>query len=198
MVAGVSPPLVHDGLRMAADELEHARLSLDVCAAVGASGPPVVDRAELRMPERHGLAVELDLAPNVVRLGCLGETVAVPLFRLLRRQCTRAPAVVALDRILRDEGRHRTFGWSVLDWLLESPASATVRTEVDAQLPDALTGLVLAYGTRDDGHPLTSDERAWGLASPSEYAEVLASTLQDVILPELAARGFEPTPPVLH
>ena len=54
----------------------------------------------------------------IVRFFCVGESVAVPLFRMLRERCSVPIARRALDRVMRDEPRHRQFGWDVLDWLL--------------------------------------------------------------------------------
>ncbi|MFT3922445.1 MAG: hypothetical protein QM778_07925 [Myxococcales bacterium] len=36
-------------------------------------------------------------------------------------------ARTALDRILRDEVRHREFGWAPLAWLLETPLGDAFR-----------------------------------------------------------------------
>ena len=60
-------------------------------------------------------------------LFCLGETVAVPLFSHLRERCTESLPRAALDRILRDEVRHRDFGWDLLDWLCTSSIGDEVK-----------------------------------------------------------------------
>ena len=81
-----------------------------------------------------------------VRVFCLGETVAVPLFRHLRERCTTPLAKEALDRILRDEVRHRDFGWDLLDWLLVSPIADQVVAWVTAALPGMLVEIEASYG----------------------------------------------------
>ena len=123
----------------------------------------------------------------------LGETVAVPLFRHLREPCTHPVAKSALDRILRDEVRHRDFGWDLLDWLLCIDDS--VGSRVASHLPAMFADLERSYGTgndavtADDG-VMTAEDRAWGLAPPREYAEILARTFHRDFLPRFAARDI--------
>jgi hypothetical protein len=42
----------------------------------------------------------------------------------------------------------------------------------------------------DDG-AMTDEDRAWGLAPPRDYAEILARTVERDYRPRLAARGIE-------
>jgi hypothetical protein len=130
-----------------------------------------------------------------VRVFCLGETVAVPLFRHLREPCTQPVARAALDRILVDEVRHRDFGWDLLDWLCASPIGVGVPVIVQRDLPAMLGELEASYGTRNptvasDAGEMTDAERAWGLAPPREYAEILAQTIERDYRPRFAARGI--------
>jgi hypothetical protein len=126
---------------------------------------------------------------------CLGETVAVPLFSHLREHCTQPSARAALDRILRDEVRHRDFGWDLLDWLLASPIAGAVAPFVADHLPAMLAELDESYGrgnptVADDTGEMTAAERAWGLAPPREYAEILTETIEKDYRPRFAARGL--------
>lgn len=189
--AGAPPELIDAGLAIVADELAHSRLSSEVYAAAGGSEPPAIDRAALALP-RGEAPLEHALLRATVRVFCLGETVAVPLFRHLRERCTVAPARAALDRILRDEVRHRDFGWDVLDWLcLVDPAAPA---QVTAMLPAMLAEVDASYGRTNpavagDAGDLSEDERAWGLAPPREYAAILAATIEKDYRPRFAARG---------
>jgi hypothetical protein len=191
---GASPDLIADGLRIVTDELKHAELSHAVYVDAGGTEPPVIDREQLGLPRNPGRPLELDVVSFAVRIFCLGETVAVPLFRHLRERCTEAVARAALDRILRDEVRHRDFGWDLLDWscaMLGDDAIALVARE----LPGMLAELESSYGAQnpavasDDGE-MTDPERAWGLAPPREYAVILAQTLEKDYRPRFAARGI--------
>jgi hypothetical protein len=192
--AGAPPDLIDAGLAIVADELAHSRLSHDVYVAAGGTAPPALDRTQLELQRRDG-SLELAILRTAVRVFCLGETVAVPLFRHLREGCTEPVARTALDRILRDEVRHRDFGWDLLDWLLATPLAADIPTWVGRELPAMLAELEQTYGllnavvAEDDG-AITSDERAWGLAAPRDYATILGKTIAKEYRPRFAARDI--------
>jgi hypothetical protein len=191
--AGAPPDLIEAGLAIVADELVHSQLSHAVYTEAGGSQPPAIDRTQLGIARTHDV-LELDILRAAVRVFCLGETVAVPLFSHLRERCTQTTARAALDRILRDEVRHRDFGWDLLDWLCASPIGEQVPQLVGAQLPAMFAELEQSYGTgnetiaNDDGE-MTEAERAWGLAPPREYAEILAQTIDKDYRPRFSARG---------
>lgn len=192
--AGAPPDLIDAGLAIVADELVHSRMSHDVYVAAGGTAPPAIDRDGLGLPRRH-TQLELDILRVAVRVFCLGETVAVPLFSHLREDCTEQVARDALDRILRDEVRHRDFGWDLLDWLLSTPLEDAIPGLVEAALPEMLAELEATYGTgnaavaADDGS-LTAAERAWGLAPPRDYAGILARCIEKDYRPRFAARSI--------
>ncbi|NVB78779.1 MAG: ferritin-like domain-containing protein [Kofleriaceae bacterium] len=192
--AGAPPDLIDQGLAIVADELVHSQMSHAVYTAAGGTKPPAIDRDQLGLA-RTTEALELDILRAAVRVFCLGETVAVPLFSHLREGCTEPTARAALDRILRDEVRHRDFGWDLLDWLCVSPIGESVPSLVAEQLPAMLGELEASYGTgnptvaRDDGE-MTEADRAWGLAPPREYAAILAQTLEKDYKPRFLARGI--------
>lgn len=190
--AAAPPDLIEAGLAIVADELVHSRMSHEVYLAAGGTLPPAIDREQLGLA-RTSPQLEVDILRAAVRVFCLGETVAVPLFSHLRSRCTEPVARAALDRILRDEVRHRDFGWDLLDWLstiLDAPALVT------PTLPAMLRDLEGSYGTgnptvaTDDGE-MTPAERAWGLAPPRDYAAILAETVEKDYRPRFAARAIE-------
>jgi hypothetical protein len=192
--AGAPPDLIDAGLAIVADELVHSRMSHEVYIETGGTEPPAIDRTQLGIA-RGSEVLELDILRTAVRVFCLGETVAVPLFRHLREGCTKPVARAALDRILRDEVRHRDFGWDLLDWLLASPIGDQVPALVAEQLPAMFGELEQSYGTAnptvaDDTGEMTDAEREWGLAPPREYAEILAQTIEKDYRPRFSARGI--------
>jgi hypothetical protein len=192
---GAPPDLIDDGLRIVKDELEHARLSHETYVAAGGEAPPALDRTRLGLVRRPDVELELDLLRAAVQVFALGETVAVPLFKHLREACTVPIARDALDRILRDEVRHRDFGWNLLDWLLTTPLRAELPARVLAELPAMFAQLERNYGEAGPGVavPMTDDDRAWGLAPAGEYAEILRRTFDRDYLPRFTARGIDPT-----
>lgn len=200
--AGAPPDLIDAGLAIVADELAHSRLSHEVYAAAGGAAPPALDRDALgllRTASGTGEVepLERDILRVAVRVFCLGETVAVPLFRHLRERCTEQVARTALDRILRDEVRHRDFGWDLLDWL--TTLADDIPERVTAALPQMFAELEASYGTAnqavaDDDGAMTDEERAWGLAPPREYAEILARCVERDFVPRFAARDIHVRP----
>lgn len=190
--AAAPPDLIDAAHAIVADELVHSRMSHEVYTAAGGTAAPAIDRAQLGLA-RTGDTLELDLLRAGVRVFCLGETVAVPLFRHLRERCTEPAPRDALDRILRDEVRHRDFGWDLLDWACTLPIDAPAW--VTAQLPAMLAELEASYGAGnptvagDDGE-MTELERAWGLAPPREYAAILARTIEKDYRSRFAARSI--------
>ncbi|MEO6772204.1 MAG: ferritin-like domain-containing protein [Kofleriaceae bacterium] len=189
--AGAPPELIDAGLAIVADELAHSRLSHEVYAAAGGTTPPVLVREHLGLP-RHDAVLELDLLAAVVRVFCLGETVAVPLFNHLRAACTEPIARAALDRILVDEVRHREFGWDTLDWLATTAIGDRIPAWITAHWPALHGELVATYGT---GNPatasttITAADRAWGLAAAADYVEILTRTIEKDYRPRFLARG---------
>jgi hypothetical protein len=190
--AGAPPDLIDAGLAIVNDELAHSRLSHEVYTAAGGATPPALDRDRLGLT-RTTAPLEDDILATAVRTFCLGETVAVPLFKHLREKCTHDAARAALDRILRDEVRHRDFGWDLLDWLLTIDDAVAAR--VTAMLPQMMTELERSYGignqvvAEDDG-AMTDEDRAWGLAPPKDYAKILARTIDRDYRPRFEARGI--------
>ncbi len=131
------------------------------------------------------------LVSAITRFFCVGETVAVPLFRMLRERARVPVARRALDRILRDEARHRQFGWDTLDWLLLHDEDDVAR-RVAIELPAVLADVKAAYGTAHDqpSPTLREDVMAWGMAGPAEYGLTLAVALDRDVVPRFSARGL--------
>jgi hypothetical protein len=194
---GASPDVIDAGLRIVEDELVHSRMSHQVYADAGGSEPPMIDRGTLELARRD-VPLEHDVLRVVVRVFCLGETVAVPLFSHMRAACTVPSARAALDRILRDEVRHRDFGWMALDWLLTTPLGPAIPALLDAALPGMFAELEQSYGTGNPAFSESADlpdaDRAWGLAPPRDYADILHRTFTRDYQPRFAARGIDATP----
>lgn len=171
---GASPDLIRAGNRIVDDELVHAEMSRKVWAAAGGEAPPVLDRATLGLRREHA-ALEFDVVSAMTSVFCLGETVAVRLFSHLRRRATVPVARRALDRILKDEVRHRDFGWIALEWILERPGAGEMRAVIERGMPGWIADLEKNYGDDLEGgiQSVTGDERSWGVAPWREYTAIL-------------------------
>lgn len=191
--AGASPDLILGGLRIAADEIDHADLSMETYLAAGGAGMPQLSRESLALPRAEGEPLEFDIARVGVDAFCLGETVAVPLFKNLREKCTVPVARKALDRILRDEVRHRDFGWSLLEWLLESPAGAELRALIVRELPRWFARVRQSYAPAfaRTYNAIAESDRAWGLMPPARYVDVVERTFTRDWSPRFAKLGID-------
>jgi hypothetical protein len=191
---GVSPTLIEAGLRIVKDELAHARLSHQVLVDAGGAGAPPIARESLAIRDgRPNDPLEIRATRAAVEIFCLGETVAVPLFSALRKGCTVRSARRALDRILKDEVRHRDFGWNLLDHLLELPYAPVVRETVERELGRMLAAVARSYAPEgaEKRAEVADADRAWGLMPVARYAEILARTVDRDYAPRFAKRGFD-------
>ena len=189
---GASPDLIQAGLRVVRDELAHAELSHRAFIAGGGAGGPQLARESLELARHPSEPLELDVARVCVDVFCLGETVAVRLFKELRERARAPAARRVLDRVLRDEVRHRDFGWALFGWLLETPSGPAVRALVTRELPGyfaRVRGLYAPASYRDA--PLADEELAWGLMPVKRYAEVLAKTYERDYVPRFAKVGID-------
>ena len=182
---GASPDLIREGLRIVEQELGHAELSLEVLAAAGGTPPAPVDRRTLALVT--GEPLELAVVRGTVELFCLGETVAVPLFRRMLRGTTEPVVRRALRKILADEAEHRRFGWDALEWLLGGIPGA--REVLQAELPAMLARVRASYGAGVET-ALSDDARTWGLLAPAEYGEELEWATRRWYRPRFAALGL--------
>ncbi|MFT3775642.1 MAG: hypothetical protein QM820_60620 [Minicystis sp.] len=166
-------------------------------AAAGGSAALEIRRGILCLPRPCG--EEEPLEHDVLRAGveifCLNETVAVPLFRALRASARVPVARHTLDQVLRDEVRHRDFGWLLLDWLLTLPSAPRLRAILDAELPLMLARVRANYTPPPGADPaeLTDDERAWGLMPSADYGEILLRAVERDYVPRFAKRGIDAT-----
>jgi hypothetical protein len=189
---GASPDLIRAGLRIAADELTHADMSHRVYLAAGGEAPPTLKRETLGIASSRTL-LEHDVARVCTEVFCLGETVAVPLFKELRQGCTVPVARRALDRILRDEVRHRDFGWMLLTWLLDTPLGADLRRAVALELPSHFARVRANYAPAAAAQAKSVDpaDAAWGLIAPAKYGDVLRRALDRDYVPRFAKVGID-------
>lgn len=189
------PDLIADSRRIVGDEMVHAEMSHVTFVAAGGSEAPKLVRESLALP-RSGAPLEHDVLRHGVEVFCLGETIAVRLFKRLRQHCTAPSARRALDRILRDEVRHREFGWTLLEWLLSTPLASELGALLGDELPPMLRRVRKNYGALDAPPARAKDEfsesdRAWGLMPLIEYAEAVEETIVRDYTPRFRALGID-------
>lgn len=189
---GASPDLIHDGLRIVADELAHADLSFKTFVAAGGTSVAPIARESLALRVKAGEQLEEAVTRWGVEVFCLGETVAVPLFKVLREACVVPSAREALDRVLRDEVRHRDFGWTLLEYLVSTPHETLVRTVVDRELTGMFARVQRNYAPvgGEANTTIPDADRAWGLMPIARYRQILERTYERDYRPRFERLGF--------
>lgn len=191
---GAPRELIDDGLRIVADELDHAELSAAVCQAAASAQQPKLAQEQLQLQVGTGSLQRRCLAA-CLEVFCLGETLAVPLFAELRRECIVPAARAVLDRVLKDEVRHRAFGWELLDYLLERFPQELAAAQ--SLLLPAFARLTDTYGSQAS-LAITSAERAWGLMAPAQYGRILLEATEREFRPRFRERGLSLEAPHPH
>lgn len=180
---GASPTLLHEATRIVDDELVHAEQAFAVLGQAG-GGSDVTLGGDLGVEPEPGLSLLGNVCVLGTRVFCLGETVAVRLFKRLRQGASVEAARVALDRVLVDEVRHRDFGWLLLEWLAQQPTWPELKQLLEERLPAWFEELRLSYGSSQA--PFDETARAWGLMSHAEYRQALDETVERDYVPRFA------------
>ncbi len=189
---GASPDLIRAGLAIVDDELVHAEMSHQAAVAAGSTTPPRLPRETLCLPRAPEEPLERDVLRACVRSFCVGETLAVPLFSAMRKECSVPVARACLDRVLLDEVRHRDFGWTLIEWLFEAcPMGQELREQTRRELPPYLEMRGRLYTAELERAPMTSDERAWGLLPHPRYGEIWRRAIERDFRPRFARVGVE-------
>ena len=183
---GVSHELVHTGLRVVRDELDHAELSTDAMRSYGGDTSPALAVDALALPPRAEGPLA-SLVDTLLRNFCVGETLAVPLFQAMWQGVTDEVARAVVQRVLRDEAVHRQLGWDLLDELIElDPGVVRFAT---GRVDDHLASAEASYAASPDDAELGPAERAAGLLAGSEYHRISWDTVRQDIAPRFDARG---------
>ncbi len=185
--AALPEDLIEAALRIVGDELAHARLCHGcLCELGGAPTPAALNPNELAEPAPDGVLPAL--VDSVVKNFCVGETLAVPLFDVMRRQSSHPAVEPVLLRVVRDEAVHRAFGWDALDALIAVHGEG-VRARVRASLPEVLSAFRAAYAAEGAVGGVWSDaERAAGLLDLAQYRSVFWDTVRGDLRRRFARR----------
>ena len=185
--------LVRLGLAIVEDELTHAELSQAVYLAAGGRAPARLQRERLGLQLGANEPLEHAVARVGLEVFCLGETAAVRLFSRLRQGCAEPVAQQALERILKDEVKHRDFGWTLLEWLFSTDHAAQVAALAAAQLPRMFARLRSNYGFDQLAASAAPDPLAqrWGLMPAAEYAQALLDCFERDYVPRFRAHEID-------
>jgi hypothetical protein len=184
----------HDGAAearaFADEERRHGILCGSVVVAAGGEAKAVVPAPRM-LPEHRDTTMRAAVVRNVLSIACLSETVAVALIGAEREEMPDGPLRTLLTEIWADEVGHARFGWSLVDRLLPRLTDAE-HAAVSRYLPVALRHLE----AHELSHlPVTSEPpeegKTYGVCSGREARSLFADTVNEVIVPELRARGLD-------
>lgn len=174
--------------RFAAEEREHGALCGAVVEAAGGEArAPALPIREL--PAHADTTPRAAALRNIISICCMSETVAVSLIGAERLEMPPGPLRELLTKIWSDEVGHARFGWRLL---------ARLYPELTAAEIDAIAHyLPLAFGSLE-AHELAhiplnewpDRGAAYGLCGGADARTLFFETVDEVIVPQLAALGL--------
>ncbi len=114
------------------------------------------------------------------------ETLALECFKAMAKADLEPVVRRAVDRIVRDEARHRRLGWELVRALL---ALTGERAWLESLAPAAIRGVLACYPA-DTAAPSAGEAR-WALLSGAAYASAVASAPRGPISTQLARNGLD-------
>jgi hypothetical protein len=185
---GADPRVLRIVARADDDEIEHARICLDVASRYRGSKEPWPAGRPLVVPDYKVDDDRLRAALHLVALSCLNETIAsVRLGETLRE--TESPVVKsAIHAILEDEVQHARAGWAHLASAHVTPA---LKSEVAWRLPAMIR--VSIEGTMFENAHIP-EMPAHGLPTHASTKRVALATVRDVVTPGFASVGIQHAP----
>jgi hypothetical protein len=178
---GADPNVLRIVARADDDEIEHARICLDVASRYRGSQEPWPTARPLHVPDYKVDDDRLRAALHLVALSCLNETIAtVRLGETLGE--TESPVVKsAIRAILEDEMEHARVGWAHLASTHVTPA---MKSEIAWRLP-AMVRVSIAGTISENGALPEMPEH--GLPPLDSTKRVAAAAVRDAVAPGFAA-----------
>ncbi len=165
---GAPLEMVEEASRAQLDEVRHAADALGLArrfgAEVGRFGTLELDGA---LEGRDLRTVTLD----VVREGCINETVGVLLAMAARDAAVDPEVKRVLSTVVEDETRHAELAWSFVRWAIDQPEQKGGGAALKAEVLAMLGGFSAAGGTVPTA-PDAEALRGWGIVDATEQRRV--------------------------
>jgi hypothetical protein len=190
--AGAPVDLIGMAGRFVADEMVHTELNARMAAEVGGGVPVRHDPGNMVAARDPGLSSAAWACELAIRIGCVGETFALPILSGVRDVTTDPLVRAVLSRIVKDEGPHGRIGWLVLDWALPR-LNAAEREHLGGAATDAIDALTPLWSGPDDIGIDAATQHALGWMTPPVYREVALRAVSHRVREPLRARGLHVT-----
>jgi hypothetical protein len=172
----------------AAEEREHGALCGAVVEAAGGEAAAFVDPPRA-VPRHADTTPRAAIARNILSICCMSETVAVALIGAERLEMPEGSLRELLSRIWADEVGHARFGWR---WIARTWGELTddERDAVARYLPIAFAHLEAHELAHIPLREWPDEGVAYGLCGGADARTLFYETVEDVIIPQLAAHGL--------
>ena len=198
---GAPIELIGAATRLITDECRHAELCARMADLLGGRGDHHVTHRGLSL-----LAEESDpwlqIAFSVLEVCCFGETLSIPMLESIELVATDETPRAIAKIISADEAYHARYGWEVMSWLVPK-LNAKQRARIQARLPTTFAHFERVLGASPkvleglagqdvEIEPATLNSPPnLGTLSMLQYAAIFYHTVQEQLLPQLEALGFD-------
>jgi hypothetical protein len=172
-----------------ADEVLHVELASRLAMELGGGAPIAIDFEAMSNPQPPGLEARQHASELVVRVACIAETLSGA-FAVETLSVVEHPLMSAIvERIARDESRHKRLGWLYMDWAVQEMDDAE-RARLGRVATDAIHRISPVWQRAGSGAPT----HMLGWLEPDAFREKALATIRDEIVAPLVRLGILPLP----
>lgn len=200
---GAPVELIGAATRLITDECRHAELCARMADLLGGRGDHHVPQRGLSLLEEEA-DPWLQIALSVLEVCCFGETLSIPMLESIEMVATDETPRAIARIIAADEEYHSRYGWEVMAWLMPR-LKPKQRARIQDRLPMTFAHFERVIGSspkmlealagQDVEISPSTPESAPNLGTLSilQYAAIFYHTVQEQLLPQLEALGFDAT-----
>jgi hypothetical protein len=170
-----------------ADEALHVELASRLAMELGGGAPIEVDLDSMSNPRPEGASAIQHANELVLRVACVAETLSGAFAVETLSVVTHPLMSAVVERIARDESRHKRLGWLYMDWAAEDMDDAE-RVRLGRVATSALLRLSPVWRRTGSGAP--THELGW--LEPEAFRSQAIETIRDEILTPLERLGIQP------
>ncbi len=189
LVANAPLDLVGMAGDFVADEVLHVELASRLAMDLGGAAPIEIDLARMSNPQPPDLDAREHANELVLRVACVAETLSGAFAVETLSVVEHALMSAIVERIARDESRHKRLGWLYMEWAAEE-MNDSERARLGAVATSALERISPIWNRRGTGAP--THELGW--LEPDVFRARAVTTIREEIVAPLARFGIVPEP----